>query len=66
MKTMKLMKGVMAIAGSAALGLTIATVAQAANPEPVPVEVEFVNPIQITEQNALQFGLVDVNLANNE
>jgi len=40
--------------------------AGAANPEPVTVEVEFVDPITITENNALQFGLLDQNLANLE
>jgi len=38
----------------------------AANPEPVVVEVQFVDPITITEVNALQFGLLDSNLANLE
>ncbi len=38
----------------------------AANPESVVAEVEFVAPITITETNALQFGLLDVNLANAE
>ncbi len=35
----------------------------AANPEPVVVQVSFVDPITITEVNALQFGLLDQNLA---
>ena len=66
MKTMKLMKGLIAVTGSAVLGLTIATVAIAANPEQVPVEVEFVDPITITENESLRFGLLDVNMANLE
>lgn len=35
----------------------------AANPEPVVVQVSFVNPITIAEVTALQFGLLDANLA---
>ena len=38
----------------------------AANPEPVVVQVTFVDPITITEVNALQFGLLDQNLAVSE
>ena len=34
--------------------------------EPVVAEAEFVTPILIVENNALQFGLLDVNLANLE
>lgn len=40
--------------------------ANAANPESVTAEVEFVAPITITENNALQYGLLDVNMANAE
>lgn len=40
--------------------------AYAANPEPVVAEVEFVAPITITENNALQFGLVDVGMAASD
>ena len=36
--------------------------ANAANPEAVTAEVEFVDPLTITEVNALQFGLLDQNL----
>ncbi|MCZ6888035.1 MAG: DUF4402 domain-containing protein [Gammaproteobacteria bacterium] len=53
------LKSFAAILGSA----LIATGASAANPEPVTVEVQFVAPITITENNALQYGLLDVNLA---
>ncbi len=38
----------------------------AANPETVAVRVTFVDPIAITEVNALQFGSLDQNLANFE
>ena len=37
-----------------------------ANPVTTPVQVTFVDPIAISEVNALQFGLVDQNLANLE
>lgn len=43
-----------------------ATAAAAANPETVTAEAEFVAPITLVENNALQFGLLDVNLANLE
>lgn len=66
MNTTKLMKGLVAATGSALLGLTIATVTNAANPESVVAEVTFVDPIQITENNALQYGLLDVNLGIGE
>lgn len=58
--------GILAVAGSALLGLSIATVARAANPEPVVVEVEWVAAITIAETNALQFGLLDVAMADTE
>ncbi len=47
-------------------GLLTLNSAGAANPEPVTVEVEFVDPITIGENNALQFGLLDQNFANLE
>ena len=49
------------IAGFLSFGATFA-----ANPEPVVVQVTFVDPITITEVNALQFGLLDQNLAVSE
>ena len=49
------------IAGLLSFGATFA-----ANPEPVVVQVTFVDPITITEVNALQFGLLDQNLAVSE
>lgn len=51
--------------GVVALALS-AVGAMAANPESVNAEVEFVSPITITENNALQYGLLDVNMANAE
>jgi hypothetical protein len=57
-----------------AIAAAIATVAAlvplssafAANPEPVVAEVTFVDPVTITETNALQYGLLDAGLANGE
>ena len=66
MKTKGFLKGLMAVASSAALGLSIATIAQAANPETVDVEVEWIAAITIAETNALQFGLLDVAMADTE
>lgn len=61
------MKKVFVSLSGLALGaLIVATGAVAANPEPVTVEVEFVAPLTITEVNALQYGLLDENLANTE
>ncbi len=53
------MKAFLAVLGSTVIGLMLATGVDAANPEPVTVEVTFVDPITITEVNALQFGLLD-------
>jgi hypothetical protein len=43
-----------------------ATGTNAANPESVPVEVEWIAPIAVAEDNPLQFGLLDVAMATNE
>ena len=51
------------IMASTLAGLLSYGVTFAANPEPVVVQVSFVDPITITEVNALQFGLLDQNLA---
>jgi hypothetical protein len=59
-------KKFLAIVGCALVGFLFAGSANAANPEPVTAEVEFVAPVTITETNALQYGLLDVNLANLE
>jgi hypothetical protein len=50
------MKRFAAIAGSALMGLMFATGANAANPEPVPVEVEWVAPVAIVENATMSFG----------
>jgi len=57
---------VVIIGGSSLMGLMPATVADAANPEPVTVDMTFMDPITITENSPLQFGLIDVNLADLE
>ena len=48
------------------MGLTLATVAGAAIPEPVVVEVRFANLITVTENNALQFGVLDEAITSAE
>ena len=53
------------IASTVASALVLSS-ANAANPEPVTAEVTFVDPITISETNALQFGLLDQNLADAE
>ena len=50
----------------AAIGLSFPAGLVAANPETVPVQVTFVNPIAINEVSALQFGSVDQNFASFE
>ncbi len=47
-------------------GFLFAGSANAANPEPVVAEVEWVAPVTITETNALQFGMLDVNMLNTQ
>ena len=61
----KRIKGLPAICGSALLGLAPGTVVDAANPESVTVDMSFLDPVTITEVNPLQFGLLDVGMANN-
>ena len=56
MNTSNLMKRFAAGAGSALMGLMFATGANAANPEPVPVEVEWVAPIGLGENNDIAGG----------
>ncbi len=48
------------------VGLLFASGLSAANPETVAVRVTFVDPIAISDVNALQFGSLDRNLANFE
>jgi hypothetical protein len=52
--------------GSALIGLIPAIVANATNPESVTVDMTFLDPVTITENNPLQFGLLDVNMGNNQ
>ena len=58
-RTSTCMKGLLAILGSALIGLMLVTGADAANPEPVTVGMDFVDPITITENASLRFGLLD-------
>lgn len=58
-------KGLAAICSAALLGLVPGIVADAANPESVTVTMTFLDPVSITENNPLQFGLIDVNISNN-
>ena len=48
------------------VGLSFPAGLLAANPETVAVQVTFVEPIAISEANALQFGSLDQNLADLE
>ena len=59
-------KNRLAVVGCALAGLAFTGSANAANPESVTAEVEFVAPVTITETNALQFGLLDVGMINLE
>jgi hypothetical protein len=54
----------LAVVGCALAGFLFAGSTSAANPEPVVAEVEWVAPVTITETNALQYGLLDVNMLN--
>ena len=60
------MKGLLATMGSAILGLTLATVAGAANPEEVAVEVEWIAPVVVAENASLEFGFLDLSMADTE
>ncbi len=57
MNTSTRMKRFAAIAGSALVGLMFATGANAANPEPVPVRVEWIAPAAIAENAEMGFPL---------
>ena len=48
------------------MGLLLPAGHAVANPVTTPVQVTFVDPIAISEVNALQFGFVEQNLANLE
>ena len=59
-------KGLLAIPGLALVCLMPTIIADAANPESVTVDMTFLDPITITENESLRFGLLDVNMANLE
>ncbi len=59
-------ENVLGISGSVLIGLMFATSVDAANPEPVVVQVAFVAPITITETNPLEFGALDVAMGLTE
>ena len=59
-------RSLLVVFGSALIGLMPAIVADAANPESVTVDMTFLDPITITENESLRFGLLDVNMANLE
>ena len=60
------MKSLLIVFGSSLLGLMPGPVVDAANPESVTVDMTFLDPITITENESLRFGLLDVNMANLE
>ncbi len=64
MNTKFWMKKFLAIIGSALMGLVLATGVYAA--ENVVAQVKFADPIAIVEDSPMQFGVLDVNLANTE
>ncbi len=53
------MKGLLAILGPALIGLMLVTGADANNPEPVTVGMNFVDPVTITEIGSLRYGVLD-------
>lgn len=55
-----------AICVSALLGLMPGAVVDAANPESVTLDMNFIDPVTITEVSPLRFGLLNVNMGNNE
>ena len=59
-------RGLLVVFGLALIGLIPAIVADAANPESVTVDMAFLDPVTITENESLRFGLLDVNMANLE
>lgn len=62
----KRITGFAAICGSVLLWPMPGNFADAANPEPVTVDMTFIDPITITENNPLQFGLLDAAMGNTE
>ncbi len=60
------MRSLLAILGSVLFVLMPGTVTDAANPESVTVDMTFIDPVTITENVSLRFGLLNVSLANLE
>jgi len=60
------MKRIFVALSGAAMASLVIIAAYAANPEPVTVEVTFVVPIDIVENNSLRFGLVDTGFGNGD
>ncbi len=58
-RTSTCMKGLLAILGPALIGLMLVTGADAFNPEPVTVTMDFIDPITITENGSLRYGIID-------
>ena len=58
-RTSTCMKGLLAILGPALIGLMLVTGADANNPEPVTVGMDFVDPVTITEIGSLRYGVLD-------
>ena len=54
----------LAILGAALMALLPANIVDAANPEPVTVDMDFIDPISITENDPIRFGLLDVTAAS--
>ena len=61
-RTSTCMKGLLAILGPALIGLMLVTGADAANPEPVTVGMDSVDPISITPVNQFPFRVLDLAL----
>jgi hypothetical protein len=61
----KRIKGWLAIPGTVFLCLMPFAFTGAVT-EPVTVDMNFLDPVTITEVNPLRFGLLDVNMANTE
>jgi len=59
-------KRIFAAVSGVALAGVFGAAAYAANPETVIAEVEFVTPVTISTNNALQFGLLDAGMLNAE
>jgi hypothetical protein len=60
LKSKFLLMSFAAVLGSALIGLMLSNSSNAANPEPVVVQVAFVAPISISATNPLEFGSIDV------